>query len=1116
VRRVLVDLLEGAELAIFGPITSERKRRDFGVIDLEWVPGEILPLPRAAMSSAEGIRSGFKIPLPVGKRMTSPLKLRIAGYYEMTEEDRGEDTVSVEDYQCFNTISDLLSHTLVRERRGMWFYAHAGGLADMQFVLDEILKEVKSSVPDRTSMTREPDPELKARGVDLVTDYGRGSYRVRASFSGSSAIIVHVSRGKNAWHFIDSYWLLRDKLENIGKAIGIEKGAKEKRMTQAEARDFYSNAPTDELTAYNKVDCEILWKSIKAFEDELLDLGGQLQQTIASTGMNLFRRVYLKRVIYTSERVNKIAEESYFASRVEVLSRYVEDYYSYDINSSFPFAMTFPQPAGIKDVSTKLPDSDEESCIYIADVTIEVPEMDLPPVPFRKDGRVFFPVGRWRSWLTSVDIRLALREGCKLHKVHEVYSFEPFNDLRGYAEDIYAKRAASTTDMRKLVLKYLLNSLYGKYAESPWKQEMLINPSKIDREKCQMLQPGVWLRDKLVPVTHRHVPISTHITSIARRTLYDGAKECYRQGFPIFYCDSITGDRTVVLKSPKGEVIVEPVNSAWKIVGGDPGSHRSYKEAVVARPGWMALAKDANGKEGWFPLKKIIRHETKKKVYLISSKRGQVEVTADHSLMVKGKEVKPGDFIRRNMQFDTVSAPPSVPLGKVDLLDHVCDFKRTLGGRRGRGKGYSYEIENRVSEFDSNWLRYETVKGSEQLIKRHYRSGSPEFRSLLRVLAAYISEGSASIRYLTSMRDMFSISQAKKQWLLDLKSDLVSITKKISLLGPKWSPGSNAYYLRSGAGLLTFVFAALGGVGSKNKKLPSFIYSLTKFDFLVFWRKLVEGDGSVDVGGMDNYSTSSQQLAAGLSFALSQHGFEHSIHYREDKRGYTIRLRPEGSERRRWTTKVSTSVVDGFVYDLEVEGAHTFVDGLGRVLLHNTDSIKSKAILTSDDKKLGMFKLEKKISVGEHIAPKIYMDEGLKLKKDGTWAEDWTAKAKGFSLDYISVPGVDDASPKAAYEKLARVAAGDRVSVQRMVRLRELYRLKDGAGYLSSPVEVLVIKALTFEMLSKRFHYPDGETRPWSVAELRSGEIYPRGFDFEPEVASRIDVTTRAMMEAAV
>ena len=431
-------------------------------------------------------------------------------------------------------------------------------------------------------------------------------------------------------------------------------------------------------------------------------------QTIASTAMTLFRRSYLKRDIFTSERLNQICQESYFASRVEVLSRNATDFWMYDINSSFPYAMTFPLPGNMTEFRTTLPDDDRDECIYLANVTIEVPDMRLPPLPFRLENRVFFPVGRWRSWFTSTDIRLALREGAILHKVHEVYMFEPFYDFKQYADEIYKKRSDATTDFRRLILKYLLNSLYGKTAEGTLKQEMLINPKEIDRDSMQMLQPGVWLCEKEAQISHRHVPIAAVITSIARRTLYDFMKECYTQGFEPYYTD--------------------------------------------------------------------------------------------------------------------------------------------------------------------------------------------------------------------------------------------------------------------------------------------------------------------------------------------------------------------------------------------------------------TDSIATKASLPIDEKTLGALKLEKKMEWAEFVAPKIYRGEGFELQRDGTWKPKQLNKAKGFSLG----------AGQQAFDKLDKIISGDRIGVQRMTRMRELYRTMVNGQYATAPFELLVIKALTFEMLSKRFHYPDGETRAWSIIELTSGDHYPKGFDFEDEITNNFDTVTKAMLASAV
>lgn len=1118
-------------MPVFNPIRSEQKLRRFGVLDLEWVPGEALPVLVNTEVKVEGVRTRVRIPLPVPKRMTGPLELRVAGYYDQQPSGAEEDdeVEMAERYQYFTTVRQLVDFMLVRENRGNWFFAHAGGLADMQFVLDELLTEIKNQLRQpggggaRSSTSYAPDGQKVTEQASGVTPSGR-SWKIKASFSGSSAIIVHVISGKNAWHFCDSFWLLRDKLASIGEAIGLKKGDDPKalawmserfgrtirdfeELSRQEKTIFYAEVPVEILILYNRLDCEILWRAIAQFEDEIVGLGGQLQQTIASTAMTLFRRSFLQRDIFTSEALNQVAGESYFASRVEVLARHAEDFLIYDINSSFPYAMTFPLPGNLVEYRLDLPDDDRDECIYLADATVEVPEMYFPPLPYRKDSRVFFPVGRWRSWFTSTDIRLALREGARLHKVHQVYVFEPFYDFGEYAKKIYALRAEAKTDFRKLVLKYLLNSLYGKCAEGTHKQEMLINPDEIDREVMQMLQPGVWLCEKEAKIDHRHVIVAAVITAIARRTLYDYAKICFDQKRNLYYMDSITGDRTVVLKSPEGKIVIEPVEDVWRRYGEAATEWHGVKEACRLRDwlgkGWTALAQDAGGRQGWFPLKRVIRHETSKDVYLVSSKRGQVHVTEDHSIMVGGEEVKPADFAERNLQFDVVKAPVPVVRELIDLYEYVKDFEHVVETNSDHGGKIRHRFE--VSA-DGEWLWFATFRKSSFRFRRYYRAGTEDFRRLLRVLAAFIAEGSSSYKGITNRhRSMFSLCQQERSWLEQLRIDLLAISEGLVISTPTWDSGANVYWMRSGTHSMAALFGTLGGMmGSEDRHLPSFVYDLSREDFEVFWLKLMEGDGSE--GANTEYGTKSQKLAAGLSYLLDQHGLEHSVHYRPEKKSYQIRLRPDGSERNRYTTHVEVMKHDGFVYDLEVEGAHTFVDGLGRVLLHNTDSLCTTADLPRDDKRLGALKLEKKIDWAEFVAPKIYRGEGFELQRDGTWKEKRLTKAKGFSLG----------AGKEAWDKLDRIIAGDRVGVQRMTRMRELYRTMVGGQYTTAPFELLVIKALTFEMLSKRFHYPDGETRPWSVAELRSGDRVPGEFDFEDEIRKNFDSVTKAMLAAAV
>lgn len=486
--------------------------RRFLTYDMEWIPGEELYQTCAACDGAgcgrcEG--NGYQ----VHKHRTDPLAARMVGVYD------GEN------YRRYRTVDEFLNGELTSANRGKWFYAHAGGLADMGFVLERLIEAVGQS----------------------------DAYKVEASFSGSSAIIVKVVRGHNAWHFVDSYWLFRDKLDNIAKFIGRGgEGHEEKRKTKAEAREFFSKATFAELAEKNVRDCEVLWTAINMFETALLELGGQLMMTIASCGLQLFRRKYLKGAIETSQSINARAELAYCSSRVEVFAATCGRAYKWDLNSSFPFAMTQPVPGDCTGLRRSLPEMGR-GALFLADVDVTVPDGYLPPLPYRCQGRVFFPTGSWSGWYTSVDLELLLREGGRIERVREVATFDARDDLAMYATDLYARRKASTDTFERVVYKYLLNCLYGKFGESPYKSQIVVNPDVIDLvgdplngvPPMEMLLPGVWRQDLKVPVEHAHVPISATIVARARTTLYDGLSMCDA----IFYTDTDSNITTTNLES---------------------------------------------------------------------------------------------------------------------------------------------------------------------------------------------------------------------------------------------------------------------------------------------------------------------------------------------------------------------------------------------------------------------------------------------------------------------------------------------------------------------------------------------------------------------------------------
>lgn len=454
----------------FGPLTAKAKRRRIQVYDGEWVPGDPVQAKLHGMNA---------------------LELRLLGLFD------GDI------YRSFTNVRDFMVAACRPETSGTWFYAHAGGLADLVFVLEYLVENPRE---------------------------GR---HIRCSFSGSSAIIVRIDWGRWHWYFCDSYWLIRQPLREIGKWLGLEKGGSEQGTEQ-----FY--APMPELKAYNERDCRILYQAIRTFENSILDLGGELQKTIASTALNLFRRRFLKQRIETDEQVNLWAREAYHASRVEVFEPRCSDANYYDVNSSFPFAMTTEAPGNVKKFCSKLRPGE----LGIARAKVESPESDVPPIPYRgTDNRVYFPTGTWEGWFSNTDLELLELRGGTIHKIYEAVSFEPFTDLGDYAQTIYTWRKESKDEALRVILKFLLNSLYGKFGEGSQKQKVVIHPDEEffeipEREPGgfgrEMLMPGVFAVVESRDIPHAHVPIAMHITAVARRVLYDYLVEAPK----VYYCDT--------------------------------------------------------------------------------------------------------------------------------------------------------------------------------------------------------------------------------------------------------------------------------------------------------------------------------------------------------------------------------------------------------------------------------------------------------------------------------------------------------------------------------------------------------------------------------------------------
>jgi hypothetical protein len=111
----------------------------------------------------------------------------------------------------------------------------------------------------------------------------------------------------------------------------------------------------------------------------------------------------------------------------------------------------------------------------LAEVTINTP---VARWPCRIGGRVFYPVGRFRTVLAAPDIRAAAEAGA-LEAVHDGWLFTLSNHLRGWARQVidWVNDVTGTVpDVVKVWAKLASRAVIGKFAQKGWRTERATGP----------------------------------------------------------------------------------------------------------------------------------------------------------------------------------------------------------------------------------------------------------------------------------------------------------------------------------------------------------------------------------------------------------------------------------------------------------------------------------------------------------------------------------------------------------------------------------------------------------------------------------------------------------------
>ena len=198
-------------------------------------------------------------------------------------------------------------------------------------------------------------------------------------------------------------------------------------------------------------------------------------------------------------------------------------------------------------------------------------------------------------------------------------------------------------------------------------------------------------------------PIAACTTGKGRQMI-EWSKKCAEEfaDAEVVYGDSVVGDTPLLLRED-GEVYLEAIEN---LVENHRWCYRCFgkKEVCIPRDRDLQVWSD----KGFTCIKKIIRHKTKKKVFRILTYTGCVDVTEDHSLLLKdGSRVKPSE-VRKGMEllhksyFENLqpSSESSVILSRIEVRGKMEAARSFHKWKKDKKEVYLKESKDDVYVFE--------------------------------------------------------------------------------------------------------------------------------------------------------------------------------------------------------------------------------------------------------------------------------------------------------------------------------------------------------------------------------------------------------------------------------
>lgn len=223
-----------------------------------------------------------------------------------------------------------------------------------------------------------------------------------------------------------------------------------------------------------------------------------------------------------------------------------------DVNSMYPWAMLSPVPTELSYVvngHVDLAKADKLGYCGFVECTVVIPEgCYCPPLPYRYDNKLIFPVGRFSGIWTSYELlQLERVFGFVAEFKRSVWfrSKEIFSGFVNYWYQYRNKQARNYSIGLDLIAKLFLNSLYGKFGMNTEREKLWFFPTEKDcfEHELTPLPDTDPAFGAFSETTNSEPPyviphIAAWITARSRIRLWSLMQDMLDGGYSIYYCDT--------------------------------------------------------------------------------------------------------------------------------------------------------------------------------------------------------------------------------------------------------------------------------------------------------------------------------------------------------------------------------------------------------------------------------------------------------------------------------------------------------------------------------------------------------------------------------------------------